>query len=244
MIVQTRGAAGRQAAEVTMADEQAQRGVVYVAWGKAHVDVARRSAASVKKHNPDLPCVIWCSAGDDTSGFDGSFVIPDGLKRPKTAVLQDSPFQETLFLDNDTIIRADLSPLFGLLQNFDLCGAHVVLWHRPRHLKVWRKELPESFPEINTGVLLYRKNDKTTAFFESWARAFDEAGFRVDQVTFRELLWDADLRFYVLPPQFNKRVFEGSEVIYSDQPKARILHLPILRPQKNGFKRWFSNLIR
>ncbi len=227
-----------------MTDKAARRGVVYVAWGKAHVDVARRSAASVKKHNPGMPCVIWCAEDDDTTGFDQKFVIPEGMKRPKTSVLHESPFEETLFLDNDTIIRADLSSLFALMQNFDLCGAHVMLWHRPRHLKVWRKELPETFPEINTGVLLYRKNAKTDAFFRSWGAAFDEAGFRVDQVTFRELLWDADLRFYVLPPQFNKRIFEASELIYSDQPKPRILHLPILRPQKNGFKRWFSNLIR
>ena len=220
------------------------RGIVYVAWGKAHVEVARRSAESVKRHNPDLPCAIWCAADDDTRGFDRAFVIPDGLKRPKTAVLHESPFDETLFLDNDTIVRADLSSLFDLLQNFDLCGAHVMLWHRPRHLKVWRKELPETFPEINTGVLLFRKNEKTTAFFKNWGKAFDAAGFRVDQVTFRELLWDADLRFYVLPPQFNKRIFEASELIYSDQPKPRILHLPILRPQRNAFKRWFSNRIR
>ena len=42
----------------------------------------------------------------------------------------------------------------------------------------------------------------------AWGKAFDEAGFRVDQ------------------------------------PKPRILHLPILRPQSSAFKRWFSNLIR
>lgn len=227
-----------------MSESPPPRGVVYVAWGKDHVDVARRSAASVKRHNPDLPCAIWCADADDASGFDRKLVIPEGLKRPKTAVLQDSPFQETLFLDNDTIVRADLSSLFDLLQNFDLCGAHVMLWHRPRHLKVWRKALPETFPEINTGVLLYRKTPRTDAFFRAWGAAFEVAGFRVDQVTFRELLWDADLRFYVLPPQFNKRVFEASELVYSDQPKPRILHMPILRPQTNAVKRWFSNLIR
>lgn len=222
----------------------AQRGVQYVAWGRAHVDVARRSAASVKKHNPDLPTAIWCAEDDDTRGFDHRFVIPKGMKRPKIGVLKDSPFQETLYLDNDTMIRADLGSLFDLLRRFDLCGAHVMLWHRPRHRKSVRLDLPETFPEINCGVLLYRKNEKTRAFFEDWQANYDAAGMRIDQPTFRETLWESDLDFYVFPPQFNKRIFEASELIYSDQPKPRILHLPILRPQKNGFKRWFSNLIR
>lgn len=227
-----------------MSDQAKSRGVVYVAWGKAHVDVARRSAASVKKYNPGLPCVIWCAEDDDTSGFDGSYVIPETMTRPKVGALRLSPFQETLYLDNDTIIRADLGSLFDLLQKFELCGAQVMLWHRERHRRMWRTAVPETFPEINCGVLLYLKTSATTKFFENWEAAYDAAGFKIDQPTFRETLWNSDVKFYVLPPQFNKRIFEASEVIYSDQPKPRILHLPILRPQKNGFKRWVSNLIR
>ncbi|WP_132242171.1 hypothetical protein [Primorskyibacter sedentarius] len=224
-------------------DRTGGRGVMYIAWGSAHVDVARRSAASVKKSNPGLQTCIWCAADDDTSGFDLSFVIPAGLKRPKVDLLPDTPFDETLYLDNDTIIREDLSSLFDLLQKFELCGAQVMLWHRPRHRKIWRKEPPDAFPEINCGVLLYRSSDRVFDFFRDWSRAFIEAGFRVDQPTFRELLWESDLRFYVLPPQYNKRIFEGSEVIWSDQPKPRIVHLPILRPQKSRFKTWLGERV-
>lgn len=227
-----------------MSEQNRTRGVMYVAWGKAHVDVARRSAASVKRHNPGLQAAIWCAADDDTSGFDQSFVIPPEMTRPKVGALKFSPYDETLYLDNDTMIRADLSSLFDLLQKFDLCGAHVMLWHRPRHKRVWQTEVPETFPEINCGVLLYRKDAATDAFFDDWQAAYDAAGFKIDQPTFRETLWKSDLRFYVFPPQFNKRIFEASELIWSDQPKPRILHLPILRPQKNALKRWFSNLIR
>ena len=221
-----------------------RRGVVYVAWGAAHVDVARRSAASVKKSNPWLETAIFCAADDDISGFDMSFVVPDGLVRPKVDLLWQSPFDQTLFLDNDTIVRDDLQSAFRLLEKYDMCGAHVILWHRPRHTKTWQTELPDAFPEINTGVLLFKKNDKTTAFFKAWSANFAQAGFKVDQVTFRETLWASNLNFYVLPPQFNKRVYELSEPIYSDQPRPRILHLNILRPQKSAFKRWLSNLIR
>lgn len=225
-------------------DSPFRRGVLYVAWGRAHVDVARRSAASVKRHNPDLGTAIWCAANDDTTGFDQAYVVPDGLKRPKVNLLQNTPFEETLFLDNDTLVRSDLQSLFDVLERFDMAGAQVVLWHRPRHNKPVRHAVPETFPEINTGVLLYRRNAATTQFFKDWADRFAESGFGIDQPSFRDVLWESDLRFHVLPPQFNKRVFEASELIWSDQPRARILHLELLRPQKNRLLAWLADRIR
>ncbi|ETX15352.1 hypothetical protein OCH239_16110 [Roseivivax halodurans JCM 10272] len=222
----------------------ARRGVVYVAWGRDHVDVARRSAASVKRTNPQLTTAIWCKAGDDVAGFDLSFTIPEGLKRPKVNLLGQTPFDETLFLDNDTLVRADLSSLFDLLQRFDMAGAQVALWHRPRHHKPIRHDLPETFPEINTGVLLYRRTEAALDLFDAWALRFAEGRYGIDQPSFREVLWESDIRFHVLPQQFNKRVFEASELIWSDQPSARILHLELLRPQKNPVMRWLSNRVK
>lgn len=221
-----------------------RRGVVYVAWGHDHVEVARRSAESVRQSNPALGTAIWCKRGDDVSGFDQAFYIPDGLKRPKVNVLGESPFEETLFLDNDTLVRSDLGSMFDLLRKYEMCGAQVVLWHRPRHQKKIVLDLPETFPEINTGVLLYRKSPAVLEFFAQWAETFAQSGMGIDQPSFREVLWGSDVSFYVLPQQFNKRVFEASELIWSDQPKARILHLELLRPQKNPLLRWISGLIR
>ena len=224
--------------------DKEKRGVLYIAWGSQHVDVVRRSAASVKASNPELGTAIWCAAEDDTSGFDLAFSIPDGLARPKVDLLTETPFEETLYLDNDTIVRDDLSSLFELLEKFEICGAHVQLWHRQRHNKRWRTDVPSAFPEINCGVLLYKSCERVNGFFNSWSKAFVEAGFKVDQVTFRDLLWTSDIKFYVFPAHFNKRIFEASELIYSDQPKAKILHLELLRPQKNPIMRWIADRVR
>ncbi|SFE49161.1 glycosyltransferase family protein [Roseivivax sediminis] len=221
-----------------------RRGVVYVAWGREHVEAARRSAASVKRWNPGLATALWCHAGDDTTGFDLSYTIPEGLKRPKVNLLGQTPFTETLFLDNDTLVRGDLGSLFELLQKYDMAGAHVALWHRGRHKKPIRHDLPDAFPEINTGVLLYRRSQPALDLFDAWALRFAEGKYGIDQPSFREVLWESDIAFYVLPPQFNKRVFEASELIWSDQPRARILHLELLRPQKNPVMRWLSNRVR
>ncbi|SEK61088.1 hypothetical protein SAMN05444413_102340 [Roseivivax marinus] len=222
-----------------------RRGVMYVAWGTEHVNVARRSAESVRRSNPGLATALWCHPGDDTAGFDLSFTIPDGLKRPKVNLLGQTPFDETLFLDNDTLVRENIDSLYALLGRFDICGAQVALWHRPRHHKPIRHELPDAFPEINTGVLLYRRSQAALDFFDAWALRFAEGTYGIDQPSFREVLWEADdLAFHTLPPQFNKRVFEASELVWSDQPRARILHLELLRPQKNPVMRWLSNRVR
>lgn len=222
----------------------ARRGVMYTAWGSAHVDVARRSAESVKRHNPDLATAIWCHADDDASGFDLAYTVPEGMKRPKVNLLARTPFDETLYLDNDTLVRADLGPMFDLLSKFDMAGAQVALWHRPRHNRSISLELPETFPEINCGVLLYRRNDKVMDFLDAWALAYAKSGMKIDQPSFRETLWRSDLAFHVLPQQYNKRIFEASELVWSDQPKARILHLELLQPQKNPVLRWLSNRLR
>jgi hypothetical protein len=42
-------------------------------------------------------------------------------------------------------------------------------------------------------------------FLREWQRRYDEAGKLRDQPTLRDLLWASDLRFYVLPPEFNLR---------------------------------------
>jgi hypothetical protein len=43
------------------------------------------------------------------------------------------------------------------------------------------------------------------AFLRDWQKAYVAAGKRRDQPTLRDLLWSSDLRFYVLPPEFNLR---------------------------------------
>ena len=81
-------------------------------------------------------------------------------------------------------------------------------------------------------------------FLADYREAFYALGSNNDQITMRELIWTSDVHYYVLPEQYNKRVFEASELIYTDRPRAKLFHLLLLRPQKNPLKRWLSNLLR
>lgn len=224
--------------------ENKTRGVIYVATGQDHFDVACRSAKSVRKHNPNLGLTIFSDIVATDSPFDTIVPVENPHIRSKVDYLPRTPYDETLYLDGDTLVRHDLTSMFDVLERFEIALAHVVLWHRPRHQKVWRTSPPDAFPELNGGVILFRKSDRVLTFLKDWREAYHSTENKTDQFTLRELMWLSDLRLYVFPPQYNKRVFEASELLYSDAPKARILHLPLLAPQKSKLKAWLANKLR
>ena len=218
-------------------------GAIWVANGKEHIDTAIRSATSFKVVNPELKTALFTDDEIKYPVFDFQFTIPKGTLRPKIDMLAASPFEKTIYFDNDTLILKNLHPAYEILDNCDFAGCQVLLWHRPRHNKKARVEVPAFFPEINCGVLVYKKSDKTTEFIKKWASEFKKAGLKTDQTTFRECLWESDLKFFTLPEQMNKRLIEGCEVIYSDKQKPYVIHLPALRPPANWIRKIQTYLV-
>lgn len=218
-------------------------GAIWVANGKAHIDTAIRSSHSFKLLNPSMKTALFTDSEVRYREFDFQFAIPEGTLRPKIDMLACSPFEKTIYFDNDTIILKNLDPAYEILDSCDIAGCHVLLWHRPRHNKKVRVSVPTLFPEINCGVLVYKKSIKTTAFIKKWSSEFKKAGLKTDQTTFRECLWESDLKFLALPEQMNKRFIEGCEVIYSDKPKPYVVHLPALRPAENWVRRIQTYLV-
>lgn len=229
-----------------MVDGQSEktRGVIYAATGEAYLETARRSARSLRKHCPGLPITLFSDIDDQSGLFDRVVRIDGAHERSKVDAICDTPYDETLYLDTDTLIREDISDLFDLLQRFDIAIARVVLWQRKAHQQHWKTPMPPAFTEPNTGVVLYRKTEKMQHFLAEYRAAFYDLGSYNDQITMRETIWTSDVHYYVLPEQYNKRVFEASELVYSDRPRAKLLHLLLLRPQKNPLKRWLANRLR
>jgi len=89
---------------------------------------------------------------------------------------------------------------------------------------VWRTEIPEAFPQLNTGVFLFRGTPAVLELLRAWSAAFHEAGLKKDQVTLRELLWLSDLRLHVLPPEYNLRHRKYLRVWEEREAVPRILH--------------------
>ena len=182
-------------------------GVIYVATGLDYLDLARQSARSLRAVNPDIAVDLFTdlTGAEDLAVFDQVHPVPVVHNRAKLECLPLSRFQRTLYLDCDTLVVGDLGDVWNLADQFDLAMAHDV--RRASDLIREGREVatPYAFPQLNSGVILYRKSTATTAFFADWTQRFHRSDVQRDQIVLKDLLWQSDVRFYVLPPEFNLR---------------------------------------
>lgn len=230
-----------------------ERGVLYIATGKRFIRAAIQSAATVRKHSPDLPIHLFANGHDwgfdfehDPEPFTSVGEIENPHYRSKVDYSIHTPFERTLFLDVDTRLAADIRPIFDLLDRFDVALAHAP--NRVKRLTQWRIPLPPTFPQFNTGVFLYKTSPAVMSLLREWVDAFHAAGFRSDQVTMRELLWLSDLRIATLPPEYNLRHNKYRWVWGRSEARPVILHLPqylrgpfwFLNPWVTMVRNWFG----
>ncbi|SLN38482.1 Glycosyl transferase family 8 [Roseivivax jejudonensis] len=201
-------------------------GIIYITAGKTYTEDACHAAESARAANPGLGIDLFC---DDPS------IVPEGLfdkvhrietphRRSKVDCLHLSRFDRTLYLDSDTRVVTDLSDLFRVLERFDLAVCHAHARERKKTNAIWKTDIPSAFPQLNGGVLLYRRSPEVDAFLQDWASTFAEAGFGKDQVTLRELFWHTDLRWFVLPPEYNIRYAKYLDVWDPEEAQPKIKH--------------------
>lgn len=199
---------------------QAEWGSLYAAVGEKFVRKAERSARSLRQV---MPAIRLALASDcPTSGpFDRTLAIPGGdAYRAKILAMRDSPFDRTLFLDADTYVVAELSGVFRLLDRFDFALAHA-----PNRVTMVLEDVPDSYPEFNTGVIAFRRTPPVQAALDAWLDEYDRLlplePPSKDQPSFRRVAFRMpELRIATLTPEFNQRF---SMAGYINQP-VRILH--------------------
>lgn len=202
-----------------------EEGVIYVAQGAGYLDLAERSAASLRPLNPGLPVHLFTDQPAPRPGlFDAVREIPAGGPTPKLACLAESPFARTLYLDCDTLALAPFGDLFGILDRFELAVAHDVRRTSALIREAHLTEPPYAFPQMNCGVMLYRRSPAVAGFLAEWRRRYRAAGRNRDQVSFRDQLWESDIRFYVLPPEFNLRRVTEMDAWEPLDARPTILH--------------------
>lgn len=116
-------------------------GVLYITWGGGE-GLLKRSTDSVKRHHPDLPIHVER--------------LPNGSTLLDKARMVDlTPFDETLFLDADTVVLGDLSLGFDMATRHGLaCCVCECPW--AQRYNGWQGE----GVEYNTGVLFWTKDAK------------------------------------------------------------------------------------
>lgn len=182
-------------------------GVIYVATGAGYVDLAVQSARSLRLTNPGIAADLFTDT-PDAAGlemFDQVHRVPVVHPRAKLECMALSRFDTTLFLDADTLVAGDLGDLWGILDRFDLAMAHDVRRASELIREGLKVTTPYAFPQLNSGVVLYRRSAAMARFLADWLSRFHASGLSRDQIVLKDVLWQSDMRFYVLPPEFNLR---------------------------------------
>ncbi|SEQ13255.1 putative nucleotide-diphospho-sugar transferase [Thalassovita taeanensis] len=182
-------------------------GVIFVGTGAGYVALAVQAAHSLRAHNPGLAVDLFTDlpAAPGLEVFDRVHRTPSAHPRVKLECFAQARFERVLFLDCDVLVLAPLGDLFDLADRFPLSLAHDVRRRSDLIREGAGAQTPYAFPQLNSGVMLYRNDAAMAAFFAEWKRRYDLMGVARDQVVLKDLLWDSDLRFYVLPPEFNLR---------------------------------------
>ena len=144
-----------------------------------------------------------------------SFSFADKIKP-----LFESPFEQSIFLDTDTHVCVPLDDVFALLALVDIAAAHApmrVTWPQP--------DISDAFPEVNSGVLAWRKSYNSDMLFGEWERLYHlhvaSTGQTDDQPALRRALFESGIRMAILPPEYNFRTVMPS---FAGRGKVKIIH--------------------
>lgn len=204
------------------------RGIVYIATGEKYVREALVSAHSAREQMPDIPVTIISDSTLDSDLITQTIQVnqPEFGFRDKVAFMALAPYEYSLFLDTDTFVCAPVYELFELLERFD-----IGLVHDGGFIPIPAALVPESFPQFNSGMMVFRKS-KMQAIFEAWLPRFDalrqqfakddrrSTGWTVDEAALRELLFEASVQIAPISSQYNCRFIEGGYVA----GEVKILH--------------------
>ena len=194
------------------------QGVLYIAGGAAYIDEAIVSARSVKAVS-DLPITVVADREVDDPVFDTVVTRDEFLYHYGDSVLQipPLPYDLTLLLDTDTYVTEGFDTIFDLPAFAEVAAAPIA------EARYRIAELPKTVPELNTGVVVFRRSTHTAQLIDRWKRIYErylQQGTRMNQPAFREALWETETPFLMLPPEYNCRANHGG---YLTDP-VRIVH--------------------
>ena len=144
------------------------RGVVYALSHPAWVDETLRSAASVRRHMPDLARELYVTENlldqvrsADAGHFTELMIVgaPTFANRPRFESMLETKLDQAVFLDSDTYFVEPTYELFELLDLFGVAATPAPQYFHPRTIEegIYERFLPavsEAIPEWNGGVIV------------------------------------------------------------------------------------------
>jgi len=205
------------------------QGAIYVVTqNPKYIDLLRTSAASLKRAMPDLPITVFSQFPVKSELFEHVFdVVPSGDGfYDKTLLMKKSPYERTLFVDADIFVTEAFPELFPLLDQFECAATHEEYCNTDWHNRYPRPDIPVSYPEFNTGILLFKKSAAMDRVLENWCNLYqkfiqekpDQA--INDQPFFRVAAYYSDARIATLPREYNCK-FRGQGYLNG---RVKLLH--------------------
>jgi lipopolysaccharide biosynthesis glycosyltransferase len=158
-------------------------GVFYIAYGIQDLGRAIQSLKSLKKHNPNFKAAICTDLPAQVKLFDtvipysekdleeieSYFLKTNRVNSIKSKFINLSPYDKTLYLDNDTLILGNLDEIFQFLDE-----DHLILtkdsaceWKNNKKLDIIELTCPKPHT-FNTGVFAYKKEPNINRFLGKW----------------------------------------------------------------------------
>ena len=204
-------------------------GAVYIiTQDQRYVNLLLSSAASLKRAMPDLPITVFSQFRVESPYFERVILVEPTQAGfyDKARFMRDSPYERTLFADADTYVLEPFPELFSLLDRFDCAATHEEYLNTDWSNDYPRADIPSSFPELNTGILLLKSSDKMGRVLQRWSDLYqaylDEKPKQPinDQPFFRAAIYESDVRVATLTREYNCK-FRGQG--YLNGP-VKILH--------------------
>lgn len=179
-------------------------GIIYVATGPDYQEESCISAKSVKNELPNIPITVFSDEDFNCEYIDDVMVIDNPHYNSLDCIecLSKSPYDRTIYFDTDIYVENDISGIFNILGDYDMAAVHDT--RHSIHHECPISNVPSDYPEYNTGVIGYQKNESTIEFFEHWAEVWKgQPDTMIDQPSFRASLYKSNLRVVTLPPEYN-----------------------------------------
>jgi len=209
-----------------------QNGLIYVAFGYEYLLMAAYSALTAKKNNPDISCTVVTNLKIShkqrlKTYFD--HIHEEDLENKfnrhiKTKIIEYAPFIKGAYLDCDTEVRGDLTPILSCLERFD-----VALKMNPcpsvKDYRISQEIHGSEFPMWNGGVVFFRNNSAAKKLLSDWKKYFLELGKKSDQPALaRAIFENSDIRVLSVNYIWNTFPTDLAQAKKGQDDKCRIWH--------------------
>lgn len=162
------------------------------------------SYASLKKQIPDAKVALWTNIEfENCYGID-HVIYDKNIERrviSKAKALLLSPFENSIYLDTDTIIHKPIiNDIFKVLKEFSFACCHGN-----------QNSKGSIFPDFNTGMIGVRHDAYSNSLIKLWIKLYGNSKDFNDQKYFREIYMKNKKAFYTLPFYFMHRHWHFSE---------------------------------